>query len=369
MTIKNKNKRMKKLLFLSLIIFLFSCSKEPIGQMEPWMELPYFALPSTGLSLIVGQKVTIYGDALINVPIHNNLQVTYTSNIGTRSGNNIVIDPVTENIGAHALAMTFKNNGRLITTQTITMTVYAKAPARTKKILLIGNSLIESGCTYYDTQIDRVLNNSTITFLGTKGTITKNEGHGGATWNRFVNNDQPVARPSPFFKAGVLNVPAYFTDNSIDKPDYVLISLGLNDLLVFSATGGNAVTDEEIITIINTAKTLIDAFLEFDANLKIILQIPSLTGTTGVAWAIDWGGVLDQDLFIENVHKYWVAFIDEFANGAYNSRVDCNYAPIFLNRTAGYAEAANSGVHPNQSGYEQLGVGMALAFNKLINAD
>ena len=360
---------MKKLIFICLVVFLFSCTKEPIGQMYPWMESPYFALPSTGLSLIAGQEVTIYGDALINVPINNDLQVTYTSDIGTQSGNNIVINPAVENIGDHALTMTFTNSGRLITTHTVKMTVYARAPAGTKRILLIGNSLIESGCTYFDTQIDRMLSNSTITFLGTNGTTTKNEGHGGATWNRYVNNDKPVEKPSPFFKAGLLNVPAYFTDNSIAKPDYILISLGLNDLLEFSEVGGDAVTDEEIAVILNTAKTLIDAFLAYDAHLKIILQIPSLTGTTGVAWAIDWGGILDQDLFIENVHKYWIALINEFANGAYNSRVDCNYAPIFLNRTTGYGETANSWVHPNQSGYEQLGVGMALAFNKLLNAD
>jgi len=360
---------MKKLFFICLIVFLFSCSKEPIGHMYPWMESPYFALPSTGLSLIAGQEVTIYGDALINVPVHNNLQVTYTSDIGSQSGNNLVINPADENIGDHALTMTFKNSGRLITSHTIKMTVYAKATATTKKILLIGNSLIESGCAYYETQIVRILSNSTITFLGTNGTTTKNEGHGGATWKRYVNNDQPVAKPSPFFKAGVLNVPAYFTDNSIGRPDYILISLGLNDLLEFSAVGGDAVTDEEIAVILNTAKTLIDAFLAYDANLKIILQIPSLTGTSRVAWVIDLGGILDQDLFIENVHKYWCAFINEFANGAYKSRVDCNYAPIFLNRTTGYAETSNSCVHPNQSGFEQLGVGMALAFNKLLNAD
>lgn len=360
---------MKKLLFLSLIVFLISCSKERIGPLYPWMESPYFALPSTGLALIVGQEVTICGDALINVPINNNLQVTYASNLGTQSGNNFVINPVAGNIGDHTLTMTFKNSGRLIVTQTITMTVYAKAPAVTKKILLIGNSLIAGGCTYYDAQIKRVLSNSTFTFLGTKGTTIRNEGIGGATWNLFVNNDQPATKPSPFFKAGVLNVPAYFTDNSIARPDYVLISLGLNDVLGYSAVGANPVSSADITAILNTAKKLIDAFLAFDANLKIILQIPSLTGTTGAAWAIDWGGVLDQNLFIENVHKFWVAFIDEFANRAYNPRVDCSYAPIFLNRTTGYAAALNSGVHPNQSGYEQLGVGMALEINKLLNTN
>jgi lysophospholipase L1-like esterase len=337
--------------------------------MYPWMESPYFALPPTGLALIEGQEVTIYGDALINVPIQNNLKVTYTSDLGTQSGNNFVIKPAAENIGDHTLSMTFHNNGRLITTQTIKMTVFAKSTAKTIKILLIGNSLIEGGCTYFSTQIVRMLSNSTITFLGTNGTITKNEGHGGATWTRYVNNNQPVDKPSPFFKAGVLNVPAYFADNSIGRPDYILISLGLNDLIEFSRVGGDAVKDEEIAVIIIKAKTLIDAFLAYDPNLKIILQIPSLTGTTGEAWEIDWGGVLDQDLFIANVHKYWVSFIHEFANGAYKSRVDCNYAPIFLNRTTGYSETANSWVHPNQSGYEQLGVGMALTFNKLLNSD
>src|SRR5665648_108500 len=34
-------------------------------QLDSWTELPYFALPLTGVSLMVGQNVTIYGDALI----------------------------------------------------------------------------------------------------------------------------------------------------------------------------------------------------------------------------------------------------------------------------------------------------------------
>lgn len=361
---------MKTLLYICLAGILFSCSKEePIGEMYPWMESPYFALPPTGLSLIAGEQVTIHGDALINIPIDNKLQVTYKSDIGSKSGNNLVINPTASDIGDHNLTMTFKNDGRLITTQTIKVTVYAKAAASTKKILLIGNSLTQSGCTYYDTQIKRVLNNPTITFLGTNGTTTKNEGNGGATWNRYVNNNQPVDKPSPFFKAGVLNVPAYFSDNSISSPDYILISLGLNELLEYSAVGGDVITDGEITAILNTAKKLIDAFLAYDANLKIILQIPSLTGTSGVAWALDYEARLDQDLFIENVHKYWSALISEFANGVYVSRVDCNYAPIFLNRTTGYSGIENSGVHPNQSGYIQLGVGIALTFNKLFNAN
>jgi len=95
-----------------------------------------------------------------------------------------------------------------------------------------------------------------------------------------------------------------------------------------------------------------------------------LTGVTDIAWNIDYDEtVLSQDLYIENTHKFWGAFITEFAGGAYDARVDCSYEVINLSRTTGYAETSNGGVHPIQAGYEELGVGMALAFNKLLKTN
>jgi lysophospholipase L1-like esterase len=332
-----------------------------------WMGFPYFAIPENGVMLLVGNEVTIYGDSLINVPIVNDLSVTYTCDIGTQSGNNYIINPDSDDVGEHALTIIFKNANTLITQRTIILKVNALATAGTKKILMIGDSLLNSGNGYYSSQIITALSNCTITFLGIKGTTTKHEGHAGATWKRFVTNDQPILDPSPFVKNGVLDIAAYFTDNSIAIPDFVHIMLGVNDTFQHCAVNGDGLTNAEITTIINYAKTFVNAFLTFNSSLNIILALPTICENTGAGWNDDYTESSSQDLYIKNIHKFRVALVNEFANGNYDERVDCSYEAIFLDRNDGYPKTAGihtSGVHPDQSGYEQIGKGMAFYFNR-----
>jgi lysophospholipase L1-like esterase len=334
-------------------------------EIEPWMNSPYFALPATGLSLMVDQEVTIYGDALINVPIRNNLHVDYECDIGTKSGNNLTIKPLIGHAGEHTLKMTFTNNGIELTTETIKFTVYEKAPAGRKKILLIGDSTMPPDVQ--QEKIASILDNSTLVFLGTAGTRFKNEGYGGASWNGYITGTH-----GKFCKNGVLNIPAYFTDYSIETPDYVYIRLGINDTYSYCEDETGPITDSDIISIIKKAETLVDAFLEYDPNLKIVLGIPTISENSGAGWETNYEETDDQDLFIEQIHWYWKSFIDTFANGKYDPRVDCSYEAIFLDRDNGYPKINgkhNNGIHPGPAGYEQLATGMASAFNKLMKAD
>ena len=348
---------MKKFLFLILMVFLFSYAKEKesIGQVE------------SDISLLVGQKVTIYGDALINIPIKNDLLVTYTCDIGTKSGNNFVINPVTGNIGVHTLTMTFKNNGLLITTKTITMTVYDLAPARTKKILMIGNSLTKQGNDYYHNQMDAILNNCTLTFVGTQGTTTKHEGYGGYWFGTFCAK-------GPFVKDGVLDIPAYFKDNSIATPDVVFIRLGANPCygcseISLTDSARTSYLDGEI----THAKELIDGFLTYDVNLKIILGLPTISENTGAGWNANYDESLySQDIYIEWIHRFWDLMVTNFDNGVYSTRVFLTREAMFLDRNEGYPKSGGihiNGLHPSKSGYEQLGAGMALVLNKLLIND
>ena len=71
------------------------------------------------------------------------------------------------------------------------------------------------------------------------------------------------------------------------------------------------------------------------------------------------------------MHKFWVEYIDTFANSAYSSRVDCSYDAIFLDRNDGYPKVGGihtNGVHPAELGYDQLGVSMATVFNKALKS-
>ena len=314
---------------------------------------------------MVGQEVTIYGDALINVPIGNPLAVTYTCDIGTQVGNNLVITPEAGDVGDHSLRMVFKNGGYTIEDKTITIAVIAKATAGVKKILMVGDSIVNSGASYFATKISASLDASTITYLGTQGTTTKHEGYSGASTNWFLTHAD-----SPFVKSGALNIAAYFTDNSIKRPDYVYIRLGINDLFGYCTEANSGNIAAGITTLIANTKTLIDAILAYDANLKIIIGLPTITGATSVAWNLDYDeSVLIQDIYINNMHRYHVAAVTEFANGVYDARVDCSYEVVNLDRTNGYAEASNSGVHPIQAGYEELGTAIALKINQWVQTD
>jgi lysophospholipase L1-like esterase len=327
----------------------------------------YFALPATGVSLMVGQEVTIYGDTLIAIPIDNPLVVEYTCDIGTQVGNNLVITPEVGDVGDHSLRMVFKNGGYTIEDKTITLTVYAEAALGTKNVLTIGDSLTGAamGNNWYQPIIAATMSGVTLTYWGLKGGIYPNEGHAGATWSRFVLNNQPIVDPSPFFKEGVLNVPAYFVDNSIPAPDFVVIMLGVNDLTGSSLITGDGLTAGEITSVINLAKTLIDELLDYDAGTRILLGIPTSVDNETASWEGLYDDALySKNMFIDNIHKYWVTFIETFANGVYNTRVDCAYLPIFLDR-ANY----DNPIHPDQPGYEQLALGIAMKLNENIVQD
>ncbi len=328
---------------------------------------PYFGLPTTGVSLMVGVEVTIYGDSLITIPVANPFSVTYTCDIGTQSGNNLVINPSVSDIGDHSLRMVFKNGNYTIEDQTITLTVYAKSIATSKKIMIIGDSTTGSGTIC--PQINSVLDNLTLTYLGTVGTTYLSEGYGGATWYGFL-----IGTHGKFFKSPALNVPAYFTDYTIDVPDYIYIRLGINDTFTHSNPTGDGLTTSEITGIFNNAKTLINALLAIDPNIKIILGIPTICENTGAGFLANYPYEnFDQmNLYIQNIHKYWISFINEFKAGAYNARVDCSYEAIFLDRNDGYPKVDgvhSNGVHPTTLGYEQLVTGIAIAINKSLKTD
>ncbi len=337
------------------------------NQIESWMMKPYFALPAEGISLIAGHEVTIYGDALINIPIQNKLEITYTCNIGRQSDNNFIINPGNQDIGNHPLTIIFKDSGFTIASKTITLIVCGLSPPCTKKILMIGNSLLASGNDYFHAQLDELLSNCKLTFLGTQGTTTKHEGYSGYSYQSFISGI------SPFIKDGTLDLNYYFTNNSIAVPDIVFMRLGVNACYDCSRISMNEVSRTDLLNSeIAYAKQLIDAFLAYDQNIKIIVGLSTICENTGAGWNNNYDeSMMSHDLYIEWTHRFWQLLISNFDKGAYNSRVSISNEAIFLDRDEGYPKVSGmhvNGVHPDQSGYEQLGIGMACALNKLLNS-
>ena len=320
-----------------------------VNPLLPWMEAPYFALPENGVALLTGEEVTIYGDALINVAIGNDLKVTYTCEIGNQVGNNLVLLPVIA--GIYPLTIVCKNGNRVFETKTINLSVIAKNEYGAISILEIADSTVDEDIEVIGAKTESILLNNTITYLGTRGTTRKHEARPGWSYNSFVSN---VA--SPFVKAGALNIPAYFADNAIATPDLVYLRCGINDIFWLSVSS--------IPTILSEIDALVNGFLAYNSALNIVIALP----TTCVNTTTDWNNEYDevahpQNQYIEDMHRFWKALTDRYANSAYNVRVGISYEAIHLNRAIGYANS----VHLTTFGNNELGSGFAPYLNQSVS--
>jgi len=338
-----------------------------LNSLPDWALNSYFSIPPNEVTILAGQSTTIYGEELIvlPVPVPVNFTVTYTCAIGTQSGNNFTFNPTNANAGTYPLTILFKLGALVIDTHTINIRVQVAVTSTAKKILMVGDSTMNE---LFASNIVAKIPNTTFTFLGTQGDTYKHEGYGGASWYTFITDGSTPA--GKFVKAGVLNIPAYFTDNSIDVPDIVFIRLGINDTFSASAIAGDGLTYAEQMVIINRAKTLIDAFLAYNASLKIIIAIPTICEDSGAGWNANYDeAIYSQTKFVDNMLKYQNTLIAEFSNNGYNARVSCSYDSIFLDRNDGYPKTDgihNNGVHPSDVGYNQIGGAMAATINDTI---
>jgi len=332
-----------------------------VNQLPEWALTPYFAIPAS-VPLTVGREITIYGDSLISLPIlDNNLEVEYTCDIGTASGNNYVISPVTGDIGEHTLSIVFKTDGTVITTQTINLNVIA-AQTGAVSILMLGDSLVYLGHADIATGIDSGLV-PTVTFIGSQGTTIKHEGVAGKSFESIMTSG------SPLYISGAFNVAAYFANNSLATPDYVWIRFGVNDMFL---PGSFNLTDSYLTGhVINPAKALIAAFLNYDANLKVIIGLPTISENTGAGWNANYDeATYPQDQFIRNIYRMRAALVTAFDLFTYNARVLMSNEAIYLDRNDGYPKSGgvhNNGVHPAASGYSQLGEGFAATLNQQMS--
>jgi hypothetical protein len=307
------------------------------------------------IHLISNESYTIYGDAVFNIPVDTDFNLNYVSVIGSQSGNNFNINSALTT--RNAIRYTIEVNNQIIDSNYGGVKLNTKVASGTKKILMVGDSTMTGGAKYYFDKLISIFSGLTLTSLGTQSTDGVNhEGYSGKTYKWLVDDVN-----SPFTKAGVLDISAYFTDNVIDTPDIVYLRMGINDIYNES---NDDMTKTELFLLIDDITELVDGFLSYDANLKIIVALPSICTNSSSIWDLVYPSYPYQDKYIELMHYFWNEIISRYSGGVYNSRVDVSRGAMFLDRTNGYP--SNNAVHMNQSGYEQIANGDAGAFNKLF---
>ena len=155
----------------------------------------------------------------------------------------------------------------------IIVSTTAKYALSEKTVLFLGDSLINENI--YTNCVKELFENDAmnIHLIGTRGTEeNKHEGRGGWSAYDYCNEQTKYGFTNPFLNNGKFDFGYYMKSNEYAGVDYVVISLGVNDLNI---VGHNS--HSEIIGYFNT---IFDSIHQYDADIKIILNTPTMLFST-----------------------------------------------------------------------------------------
>ena len=241
----------------------------------------------------------------------------------------------------------------------------------TKKVMVIGDSYINSGVITQQI-LDNVVNDvMKVQLVGTRGTAPNlHEGRSG--WK--ISDYTSSRNDNPFWINGKVDYPQFLANNSLATPDIIIIELGVNDS--FAQT-----TDAEVVTMTQTAfsnlDTLIASFKAVNANVKIGLCLPPKYADQD-AFGADYGASYDAWRCSRNIAIYNRELIARYKDSetqniyivASGFNVDTlnNYPTIqepINSHNSTLIDVQSNSVHPYDKGYKQIG-DMMFVFIKAI---
>ncbi|WP_407044406.1 SGNH/GDSL hydrolase family protein [Acinetobacter baumannii] len=209
---------------------------------------------------------------------------------------------------------------------------------------------------------------------GTSGTLTKANAGVGDDEIAF-SNVQPVAG-NPFWDSSIsaLNYPKYLADNSLETPEIVLIQLGVND--VFSFTSDLAV-ESFTASAFPKLDTLIASIKSANSGVKIgIAASPNFADQDAFAvnysnGQTSWRARRNIVTYIKKLYEYYSNKEDQnvyVVPSGLNVDTENNYPTGNMqvnSQNTNVIKVQTNGVHPDASGYRQIGDAM-WAFLKSI---
>lgn len=296
-------------------------------------------LPDT-IHVAQGNSIKLFNDNVAYVPVEKKTRVTYRwiSSVGNSTSTYFNFKSSSPgNYSIKCIAINYL--GQKIDSVSSIIKVEEKKALGSLNFILIGNSLTYGGAQYMTPPINDSLD-VTATFIGTqKIEPYKNEGRSGWTTAQFITVG------SPFWIGGKLDFAAYLTNNSLDTPDVVRISLGINDCFAL----GN--TDAMIANLI----TLVYALRKDLPNAKIIVSTLSTASNTYWGWLANYLEHSTYENYVLKVRELNRKIYTTFEN--YDENTTSDYCTLTVDRDAGYPKTGlrhNNALHPDAGGYVEL---------------
>ena len=178
----------------------------------------------------------------------------------------------------------------------------------------------------------------TITLLGTLGgsdPLNRNEGRAGWTTQNYMENTEKNGYTNPFYNsvADGFDFSYYMAQQGYSGVDFVVIQLGINDLYQYLSPN--------YAVIWSNIKTMIDSIHNYDANIKIILNLPTTPNSNEREHSVA------EYLYRNRVITYNALALEESRK---LPNVRCSYCHLILNS----ATDIRDNVHPTSAGYEKM---------------
>ena len=310
-------------------------------------------------------ETNIYWDGCLDASVpHEMFEKNITAGFGQQLDHRWRLTPIAADAGTTAptVAIDFNRIEQINKTTSLVIKADAVGSGQTRKVLVIGDSLVNAG-TITQTILDNVAASASsyaVTLLGTTGAgANLREGRGGWTYSQYATSG------SPFWIGGALNFGQYLTDNSYSMAatDSIFIQLGTNDF--FSVSRGAIAA--AIATAQGHLTSLIATMQAAVPSINIWICLTPQPAFTIEAQGRSYGTTYDLHIVKRNYSDWRESLIGLYGSGAGNVRLaptSCcidtrnNYKIVneAVNaRNATTADFQYDNVHPATSGYQQLG--------------
>ncbi len=350
------------------LIVLLLCAVSPASAAEKKQSLQLTLPPM--FYAVPGVEMSIYYDNIVLTETPEKYRFEVDCEIGSVDQNRWTVTPTDSNVGQYSLSVkvTGADGANLGAANTVLQVSKPDAGANrdTCRLLIIGDSL--TNATTYSNEIARLLStpgNPKWQMLGTHkpksaAAGVAHEGYGGWTWQRFVSQYEPKPdgtnrkRSSPFVYLGKdgkpgLDLPRYFKEECNDqKPDYVIIMLGINDC--FSAK--QDAIDEKIDGMFTQADILIKALQAAAPQAEVGICLTTPGNSRQEAFYANYKDRYSRWGWKKIQHRLVQRQIEKF-KGRENENLFIIPTELNLDIVDGYP--VNNGVHPNKVGYQQIG--------------
>ena len=337
------------------------------------------AEPSLQLTLppmwygVPGVPVSLYYDNVVLTEKPESYEFEVKCDIGTSEARRWTVTPAGKDAGDHPMQVTVKDNHGKVVEQGKTVLHIAPTNAgegRELKMLIVGDSL--TAATAYPNEIARLLSepgNPKWTMLSDHKPATAHpgvdhEGYGGWTWAAFLsrwvekpkdadkkNDSSPFMYKDASGKPG-LDIPRYFREHCGGQtPDVVTFLLGINDCFHVKAEDDQAV-DKVIDTALDNATKLLTAFHSAVPKAVFAVGLTTPPNSRESGFEANYHGQYHRWGWKQIQHRLVRRMMERFGDGKM-PRVYLVPTEINLDPVDGYPD--NNGVHPNNTGYAQIG--------------